>query len=203
MKSEGEDSMAKVSIGNQAYIMPMATTILGSRLNDRPNFMALGWLTRVNFKPPMLGVAVNQGHASHGAIVDTGEFSVNFPTIEMVEITDYLGLVSGKRVDKSNLFNLFYGELKNAPMISECPLTMECTVVKTVELPTNSFFICEIVGAYSEERFLTDNMPDIKKVKPFLLTMPDNGYWSVGELIGTAWSDGKAVKKRLKSEKLG
>jgi flavin reductase (DIM6/NTAB) family NADH-FMN oxidoreductase RutF len=203
MKSEGEDSMAKVSIGNQAYIMPMATTILGSRLNDRPNFMALGWLTRVNFKPPMLGVAVNQGHASHGAIVDTGEFSVNFPTIEMVEITDYLGLVSGKRVDKSNLFNLFYGELKNAPMISECPLTMECKVVKTVELPTNSFFIGEIVGAYSEERFLTDNMPDIKKVKPFLLTMPDNGYWSVGELIGTAWSDGKAVKKRLKSEKLG
>ena len=195
--------MAKVNIGNQAYIMPMATTILGSRLNDRPNFMALGWLTRVNFKPPLLGVAVNQGHASHGAIVDTGEFSVNFPTIEMVEITDYLGLVSGKRVDKSNLFNLFYGELKNAPMISECPLTMECKVVRTVELPTNSFFIGEIVGAYSEERFLTDNMPDIKKVKPFLLTMPDNGYWSVGELIGTAWSDGKAVKKRLKSEKLG
>ena len=195
--------MAKVNIGEQAYVLPMATTILGSHLEDRANFMALGWLTRVNFKPPMLGVAVNQGHASHRAIVKTGEFSVNFPTVEMVKITDYLGLVSGKRIDKSNLFNIFYGELKKAPMISECPLTIECKLVKTVELPTNSFFIGEIVGAYSEERFLTDNMPDINKVKPFLLTMPDNGYWSVGELIGTAWSDGKAVKKRLRSEKLG
>jgi len=193
--------MAKVNIGEQAYVLPMATTILGSRLEDRPNFMALGWLTRVNFKPPMLGVAVSQGHATHRAIVDKGEFSVNFPTVEMVEMTDYVGLVSGKRVDKSNLFNLFYGELKNAPMISECPLTMECKLVKTVELPTNSFFIGEIVGAYSEERFLTNNMPDIKKINPFLLTMPDNGYWSVGELIGRAWSDGKSMRKRLKEQK--
>ena len=167
--------MAKVNIGEQAYVLPMTTTILGSRLEERPNFMALGWLTRVNFKPPMLGVAVSQGHGSHRAIVETGEFSVNFPTVEMVEITDYVGLVSGKRVDKSKLFDVFYGELKNAPMISECPLTMECKLVKTVGLPTNSFFIGEIVGAYSEERFLTNDVPDIKKINPFLLTMPDNG----------------------------
>jgi flavin reductase (DIM6/NTAB) family NADH-FMN oxidoreductase RutF len=194
--------MTKVDIGEQAYVLPMATTILGSLLEDRANFMALGWLTRVNFKPPMLGVAVNQGHASHAAIIETGEFSVNFPTVEMVEVTDYVGLVSGKRVDKSGLFNLFYGKLKGAPMISECPLSMECKLVETVELPTNSFFIGEIVGAYSEERFLTDGVPDIKKINPFLLTMPDNGYWSVGELVGRAWSDGKAMKKRLKGEKM-
>ena len=190
--------MAKINIGDQAYVLPMATTILGSHLEGRPNFMALGWLTRVNFKPPMLGVAVSQGHASHRAIVETGEFSVNFPTVEMVEITDYVGLVSGNRQDKSKLFTLFYGELNNAPMISECPLAMECKLVKTVDLPTNSFFIGEIVGVYSEERFLSEGAPDIKKVQPFLLTMPDNGYWSVGELIGRAWSDGKSMRKGQK-----
>ena len=189
--------MAKVHIGDQTCVLPMATTILGSHLQGQPNFMALGWLTRVNFKPPLLGVAVSQGHASHAAIVETGEFSVNFPSVDMVEVTDYVGLVSGKRIDKSKLFNIFYGELKGAPMISECPLTIECKLSKTVELPSNSFFIGEIVGSYSEEQFLTDGVPDIKKINPFLLTMPDNGYWSVGELIGRAWSDGKAMKKRL------
>ena len=190
--------MAKIHIGDQTCVLPMATTILGSHLQGRPNFMALGWLTRVNFKPPMLGVAVNQGHASHAAIVETGEFSVNFPTVDMVEVTDYVGLVSGKRVDKSGLFTLFYGKLNGAPMITECPLTMECKLVKTVELPNNSFFIGEIMGAYSEERFLTEGVPDIKNINPFMLTMPDNEYWSVGELIGRAWSDGKAMKKRIK-----
>ena len=190
--------MRKVNIGEQAFVLPMATTILGSLLEDRPNFMALGWLTRVNYKPAMIGVAVNHGHASHAAIEGTGEFSVNFPSVDMVEVTDCVGLVSGKRVDKSGLFTLFYGELKAAPMISECPLTMECRLVRTVELPSNSFFIGEIVGGYSEEKFLTKGVPDIKKINPFLLTMPDNRYWSVGESIGRAWSDGKAVRKRLK-----
>ena len=192
--------MAKVHIGDQTCVLPMATTILGSHFQGQPNFMALGWLTRVNFKPPMLGVAVNQGHASHAAIVETGEFSVNFPTVDMVEVTDYVGLVSGKRVDKSELFDIFYGELKNAPMISECPLTIECKLSKTVELPTNSFFIGEIVGSYCEEQFLTNGAPDIKKVKPFLLTMPDNRYWSVGDSIGRAWSDGKSMRKRQKGQ---
>jgi hypothetical protein len=46
-------------------------------------------------------------------------------------------------------------------------------------------------------------VPDIKKIKPFLLTMPDNGYWSVGELIGRARSDGKAIRKRLKGQTPG
>jgi flavin reductase (DIM6/NTAB) family NADH-FMN oxidoreductase RutF len=68
--------MAKIHIGDQTCVLPMATTILGSHLQGRPNFMALGWLTRVNFKPSMLGVAVNQGHASHAAIVETGEFMI-------------------------------------------------------------------------------------------------------------------------------
>jgi hypothetical protein len=56
------------------------------------------------------------------------------------------------------------------------------------------------MGAYSEERFLTEGVPDIKKINPFMLSMPDNGYWSVGELVGRAWSDGKAMKKRVKGE---
>ena len=62
----------------------------------------------------MLGICVNKNNASHEAIMDTAEFSINLPTIEMVEITDYTGLVSGNRVDKSGLFDVFYGDLLTA-----------------------------------------------------------------------------------------
>ena len=186
--------MSKVNLGQQAYVLPMAQTILGSYLNGKPNFMALGWLSRVNAKPAMLGVGVNKGNQTHNAIAVSGEFSVNFPSTDMVAVTDYTGLVSGKRVDKSGLFGLFNGELKAAPMIKECPLTIECKLYQQVDLPTNSFFIGEIVGAYSEEQYLTDGNPDIKKVNPFVLTVPDNRYWSIGECVGHAWKDGKALK---------
>ena len=109
--------MSKVELGTQTFVLPMAQTILGCHLHDKPNFMALGWLSRVNAKPAMLGVGVNKGNQTHNAIAASGEFSVNFPSVDMVAVTDYTGLVSGKRMDKSGLFDLFYGELQAAPMI--------------------------------------------------------------------------------------
>lgn len=186
--------MRKVVIEKDLFCLPWTQTILGTHHEGKVNFMALDWLTRVNYQPPMLGICVNKHNASHSAISDTGEFSVNVPTTDMVDVTDYAGLVSGKRVDKSGLFEVFYGELEAAPMITICPITIECRVVKTVELPTNSFFIGEIITIFTEDRFLTEGKPDVKKINPFLLTMPDNRFWSVGECIGKAWNAGKAIR---------
>jgi flavin reductase (DIM6/NTAB) family NADH-FMN oxidoreductase RutF len=187
--------MKKVLEHKNLFCLPWTQTILGTHLEGKVNFMALGWLTRVNFKPAMLGICVNKNNGSYDAILETGEFSVNVPSVEMVEATDYTGLVSGKRVDKSELFNIFYGKLKAAPMISDCPLTMECKVSQTVDLPTNAFFIAEIMNIYTEDRFLTDGKPDIKKVNPFLLTMPDNNFWSIGENVGKAWNSGRKIMR--------
>lgn len=193
--------MKKILAHKNLFCLPWAQTILGSHLQGKVNFMALDWLTRVNFDPPMLGICVNRNNASHKAILDTGEFSVNLPTVDMVEITDYTGLVSGNRVDKSGLFEVFYGELASAPMISDCPITMECKVTQTVELPTNSFFIAEIVNIYSEDKYLTEGKPDIKNIYPFVLTMPDNNFWAIGDSVGKAWNAGKAIRRRLKQDK--
>lgn len=194
--------MDKIAIDKSLFCLPWTQTILGTHLDGKANFMALDWLTRVNFKPPMLGICVNKQHASHRAILTTKEYSVNIPTVDMVEVTDYTGLVSGKRVDKSKLFEVFYGELKAAPMIIKCPITMECRVVEVVSLPTNSFFIGEIVGIFSEERFLTDGKPDVKKANPFLLTMPDNRFWSIGECVGKAWNAGSVLRDQQKQREL-
>jgi flavin reductase (DIM6/NTAB) family NADH-FMN oxidoreductase RutF len=194
--------MEKIKIKKDLFCLPWTQTILGTHLNGKVNFMALDWLTRVNYQPPMLGICVNQNNASSTAIKDTREFSVNVPSEDMTEITDYAGVVSGKNVDKSRLFPVFYGELKAAPMITSCPITIECQLVETVQLPTNNFFIGEIFQIYSEERFLSEGKPDVKKIKPFLLTMPDNRFWSIGKKIGNAWKDGVAMRDRLNQEQI-
>jgi len=180
------------------FCLPWTLTILGTHLEGKVNYMALDWLTRVNFKPAMLGICVNRGNTSHDAIVKTGEFSINVPSEDMVEVTDYVGLVSGSRVDKSDLFEVFYGELQAAPLIRECPLNIECRLEQTVELPTNSFFIAEIINIYCSNEFLTDGRPDVKKMKPFVLTMPDNRFWSLGDCLGKAWDAGKNMRKTQK-----
>ena len=142
----------------------------------------------------MMGVALGKGHHTNKGIREHKEFSVNVPSTDLIKAVDYVGLVSGEKVDKSKIFESFYGQLKHAPMIRSCPLTMECKVINTVDLPADEFFIGEIVGVYTEERYLTDGKLDIQKMKPFTLTMPDNGYWSVGELLGKAWNIGKDFK---------
>ena len=187
--------MNHVTFNPKLYALPTTTLILGSWFNDQPNFMALAWATRVNFQPPLIAIGVNKAHASHAAITETEQFSLCMPSSNMVEITDYVGLVSARKTDKANLFELFYGELKHAPLIKECPLNLSLKVYTSIDLPTNTVFIGEIVEAWCEESYLVGNTPDMRKVQPFTLTMPDNQYWGLGHKIGDAWKVGKALKK--------
>ncbi len=184
--------MTKKKLGNNGFIYPMPMTLIGSEVNGKANFLAAAWITRVDFKPPRIGVALGK-HVTNQGIELHKEFSVNIPSEDLVKKVDYCGIVSGAKVDKSQLFKTFNGELKHAPMIEECPLTMECKLIKIVPFDIDTLYIAEIVGVYSEDKFLKDGNPDIEKLKPFVLSMPDNGYWSIGQRIGTAWSDGKSL----------
>ncbi len=172
----------------------MPVTLLGTNVKGKANFMALGWVTRVNASPPMIGAGVRKSHYTPEGIKENKNFSINFPAAEMIRETDYCGLFSGKNTDKSNMFEVFYGELETAPMIKECTLNLECKLVETLEFPTHYFFVGEITGAYSEEQYLTQGRPDIKKMDPLLLTMPDNNYWIVGDYAGAAWKIGKSLE---------
>ena len=55
-----------------------------------------------------------------------------------------------------------------------------------------------LVGAYTEERYMTDGKSDFKKMKPLILSQPDTSYWRLGEPLGKAWSIGKKYKVKLK-----
>ena len=61
-------------------------------------------------------------------------------------------------------------------------------------MQVNTLFIGEMILAYSEDKYLTQGNPDIQKIKPLILTMPDNNYWLVGEKIGQAWATGRQFK---------
>ncbi len=188
--------MQKISAGKNVFIYPMPIVLVGVQANDRANFMTAGWVSRANANPPMAMVGINKSHYTTDFIKKNGTFSVNIPSSGMREVVDYCGLVSGDNYDKSSLFDVFYGELGTAPMIRECPLCFECRLTDTVELPTNFLFIGEIAASYTEERYMVDGMPDIKKIDPLLLTMPDKHYWTVGSVAGNAWSDGKKLIKK-------
>lgn len=181
----------KICLEQPAFLYPMPMTVVGAEVDGRPNYLAVAWVTPVNFDPPMIGIALGKEHYTSRGIHEYREFSINLPTLEQLAVTDYTGLTSGAKVDKSRLFTRFAGRLAHAPLIAECPLCLECKVARLVELPTNDFIIGRVIAAWSEARYLTDGIPDIAKMRPFTLTMPDNRYWEVGSCVGHAWSSGR------------
>ena len=189
--------MEKLNIGTNAFLFPMPMVIVGSCMGERPNFMAVAWVSRVNAKPPILGIALGRRHATTNAIKEAGEFSINIPSVDLLKQTDLVGIFSGREFDKSRVFEVFYGSLPKAPMISQCPVTFECTLSQAVELPDDTLFLGEVKAVWSEEKYLTDEKPDIQKIHPFCLTMPDNRYWAVGPFVGKAWHDGLPLKVGL------
>jgi flavin reductase (DIM6/NTAB) family NADH-FMN oxidoreductase RutF len=187
--------MEKIPIPPNVFI-PMPVVLVGTQVAGKANFMTVGWCARANANPPMIACGIGNHHHTPKGIEATKTFSVNIPSSDLLEKTDYCGLVSGAKTDKSGVFDVFYGSLKTAPMIRECPLSLECRLVKSVALPTNTLFIGEIAGAYADERVIHDGRPDFPAVDPLFLTMPDNRYWTLGKYAGDAWSAGKTLVKR-------
>ena len=192
----------KVKLGKGAFIYPMPVSLVGTKFEGVSNFMTVSWISRVNASPAMIGISSHKSHKSNAAIFENKAFSVNFPEKSMAKEADYCGLASSANADKSEIFDVFYGASPFCPLIVGCPLCMECELVQTVELPSNYLFIASIKASYSEERFLgEDGTPDMAKMKPFVLSMPDNRYWSLGRPIAKAWEIGLKSKKAPKAKK--
>ncbi len=186
--------MEKKKMGVNVFMYPMPVVLLGTKMDDNLNFMALGWITRVNGNPPLLAFGVNKNHYTDHLIRETKKFSLNFPPSELIEKVDFCGITSGRNEDKSEIFNIYYGPL-DVPLVEECTLSLECKLQDIYEMETHDLFIGEIMSSYTEDKYLSDGKLDISKMDPLLLTMPDNNYWKVGEKVGKAWNIGQSLKK--------
>jgi flavin reductase (DIM6/NTAB) family NADH-FMN oxidoreductase RutF len=187
----------KKKIGPKTYFYPMTTTVVGARIKGKANFCTIAFIGIVNYEPAMIALGINSAHYTFDGITENKTFSVNIPNEEQVEITDYVGLTSGKKINKEELFDVFYGDLKTAPLINEFPLTLECKVRDIFDYGgIDKIVIGEIIQVHVNEEILDEkNIPDLSKIKPILFSMHENNYYNIGKRIGKAWSIGKKFKK--------
>jgi flavin reductase (DIM6/NTAB) family NADH-FMN oxidoreductase RutF len=170
----------------------MPIVLVGSQIQGEPNYMANAHVGIMDFSS--ISVSVGKKYHTNTAIKESQTFSVNIPSVDLVEKVDYCGLTSGKRTDKAALFTTFYGTLQTAPMIEECPITMECSVSQSVEFTHHTVFLGEIVNTYYDDTYITDGKIDLGKVHPILFHLNDRGYWTLGDRIATAWNVGQTLK---------
>ena len=182
----------KMHLGPKNCLYPLPTTLIGAKVNGKPNFNAIAHVGIMDLGSVSLGMA--KAHYTNKGIKENKTFSVNIPSEDMVEKADYCGIVSGREANKGELFETFYGKLKTAPMIEECPINMECELIKTVDFPNHDIFIGRVVETYCDESVMENGVVDFSKVKPILFVMNHRSYWKLGDRLAKAWNVGKNLK---------
>jgi flavin reductase (DIM6/NTAB) family NADH-FMN oxidoreductase RutF len=191
--------MDKITLGPKALCYPEPVFLVGANVNGKPNFLAVAWGGIANRTPLMMSVAIRHDRYTMTGIEQNMTFSANIPSLEMVSETDYCGIVSGSKVDKTTAcgFEVYYGKLDTAPLIKQCPVNLECRVAHLLKLDSHTLVIGKVIETYVAADCLTDNKPDIAKIKPFIYTSgPTSSYYAVGDFIARAFSAGNIIKKR-------
>jgi flavin reductase (DIM6/NTAB) family NADH-FMN oxidoreductase RutF len=182
----------KMKIGNQNVLYPTPVTIVGALVNGKINFINIAHVGILNAGAPhLISLGMGKIHHTNAGIRENKTFSINILSQDQMVEMDYVGMVSGSKTDKSGVFETFFGELKTAPIIQNCPLSMECRLYDTYDLKTHDVFIGEIVATYGDENVLCDGKVDLAKVKPLLFDMASKKYWSLGTAVGSCWNVGK------------
>lgn len=184
------------AIGPVNALYPMPTTLVGARVNGKPNFLAVAHVGILNHGTPQyLSIGLHKSHYSNAGIHENRAFSICLPAEDLMVETDYCGIMTGKKTDKAALFDVFYGELAVAPMIRQCPVNMELRLHEVLDFETHDIFIGELVQTHVAEDVLSEGKIDIARLRPLLFDMASMNYFRLGPAIGQCWNVGKSLKK--------
>ena len=188
--------MKKTAVGPMTLLYPKPALLIGANIDGKPNFMTVAWAGIANQSPPMLSVAIRRERYTYQGIAKCQTFSVNIPSEDQVTETDYCGLVSGKKNDKVAAcgFTVFYGKLKTAPLIEQCPVNLECRLVKVVDFKTHALCIGQIDEVHVSDDCLTDGKPDVDKVRPLIYSSGlELAYYGLGARLAPGFQVGKKL----------
>ncbi len=147
MKKQVELSKAKW------LVEPGCVVLVTSGTMKNANVMTFSWQTPVNNANPCLVLLViNHIRYSYELIKQNHELVINVPAEELLELTHFVGTVSGRIIDKFNKSGLTPAAAKmvQPPLIKECAAHLECRVVNIFKMQTHDLLVCEVVRALAD-----------------------------------------------------
>lgn len=171
----------KKSIKPAPFVPAMPVVLVAAKDGENINFATHGMYGQLSHEPPLIYISVLRDHMTAKIIGKTKKFSINIPGTELLEKIKYCGSVSGAHKDKSQEFDIFYGE-NDVPMIRKCPVNLNCELFDTIETKDMLVFIGKITEEYCEEEYLLDNMIEALKVDPIICTIQGK-FYKIGDEI--------------------
>lgn len=182
------------NLGAKAILYPMPVLIIGTYdENGTPNAMNAAWggISEEN----EISICVDDGHKTAENVVKGGAFTVSIADKNNVVAADYVGIVSGNKQEDKIVkagWTAVKSEFVNAPLFEELPLTLECRL-KEYDRDTCRL-VGEIVNISADESIIgADGKISLDKFFPIAYDPVGHTYRTLGEVVGTAFSEGKKL----------
>ncbi len=188
--------MSKVSWQGGALIAPIPAVMVSLGDMEKSNIITVGWCGITNTVPPKTYISIRPSRHSYGILKENGEFVINLTPAALAKKADFCGIYTGKKVDKFAKceFTKEKATKISAPMIGECPISIECRVTDIVPLGSHDMFLADILAVNVDERLLMDGKLCINRAH--LCAFAHGEYYKLGERIGKF---GFSVKKKGKN----
>ncbi len=188
----------KKNLPVQPALFPMPTLMIGTyNPDDSVDVMMMAWGGICD--TDMVALNLASDHKTVANLKQRKAFTLAVPGTDTLAASDYLGIVSGNEVpdkfEKSGL-HAERSQKVDAPVITEYPMTLECEVVEFQDQPYGLRVLGRIVNVLADESALNEEgRIDAEKLHAFAFDPYNNGYYALGEKVGTAWNAGAALMK--------
>ena len=177
--------------------VPPALVTCGSIEDGDANVLTVAWTGIINTVPPKTYVSIRPKRFSSPIIKRHMEFTVNLAPATLIRAVDSCGVYTGAKMNKFERFGLTpeSGSEVKAPVIAECPLSLECRVTDIIPLGSHEMFLADIVAVDVDES-LVDAAGKLHLDKAGLLAFAHGEYFELGKKLGTF---GYSVRKKKKA----
>lgn len=187
--------MAKTKLGAGTLLAPLPAVLVSCGDGEKQNLLTIAWTGILCTKPAKTYISVRPERYSYNIIKNSGEFVINLPSAEQVRALDWCGVRSGKTEDKWARCGLTpepCPDLKLAPAVQQCPVSIACRVEQIVPLGSHDMFIAEILSVSVDDRLL-DKDGRLNYEKADLVAYSHGSYYRLGKYLG---SFGYSVRKK-------
>lgn len=149
----------KKEANKKSCLQPSPKVLVSCRgLNGEDNVLAVGYCGNCSYAPPMVMVGIVPTRYSYHIIKESGCFVVNIADKNFKKTFDYLGSHSKRDEDKLAAMNvnLQDGKIVNAPILVDCPVNIECTVVDSIVTGSHEMFIGKVEYVHADSS-IVDN----------------------------------------------
>ncbi len=152
----------------KSCLQPAPKVLVSCRgLNGENNVLAVGYCGNCSYDPPMVMVGIVPSRYSYKLIKESGCFVVNLVDKDYKSTFDYMGNCSKRDGDKLAAMNvkLQDGKKVNAPILPDCPVNIECTIVDSIVTGSHEMFVGKIEYVHANAGIMdADGNIDFSKI---------------------------------------